>query len=128
MSEGRPRLVAVAEPSAPLPGRPAGVSARLALGLAALALACAIGWILAARESGRLEAELAAARSELAGAQERLAVIESQRIEARSQLQALAAEANVVVELIRGLEALLATDPADASDAQALRNEAEPSD
>jgi hypothetical protein len=128
MAEGRPRLMAVAEPTAAAPVRPARGGLRLAAVLAVLALVCALGWILSARESSRLEAELAAARSELAGAQEKLAVIESQRVEARAQLQALAAEANVVVELIRGLDQLLATDPASAGDAQPMGNEAEPRD
>jgi hypothetical protein len=129
MPEGRPHLVAVTEPSAP----PSRTNARrrggrLAVGLAVLALLCAIGWSFAARESRRLEGELAAARSELVQARETLAAIESQRAEARAQLQALAAEANVLSELIRGLETLLATDPAAAADAQPMRNEAEPRD
>jgi hypothetical protein len=126
MPEGRPHLVAVAEPSAKVPGRPARSGGRLLVGLAVLALLCAIGWVFAARESNRLEGELAAARTELADARETLAAIESQRAEARAQLQALAAEANVLTELIQGLEQLLATDPASAADAQPMRNEAEP--
>jgi hypothetical protein len=128
MAEQRPRLVAVEEPSAAAPVRPARGGSRLVLAIAVLALVCAVGWLLSSRESRRLEAELAAVQSELAGAQEKLAVIESQRIEARAQLQALAAEANVVVELIRGLDQLLATDPASAIDAQPMGNEAEPRD
>jgi hypothetical protein len=128
MAEGRPRLVAMAEPSAQAPDRPARGGPRLAVALAVLALVCAIGWMLSARESGRLEGELAAARTELAGAQARLDAIESQRAEARAQLQALAAEANVLSELIRGLETLLATDPVAAEEAQPMRNEAEPRD
>jgi septal ring factor EnvC (AmiA/AmiB activator) len=128
MPEERPHLLAVAEPPTQSPRRAAKGSGRLAAALAVLALLCAIGWIFAARDSRRLETELAGARSELADAQATLAAIESQRAEARAQLQALAAEANVVTELIRGLEKLLATDPAGADDAQPMRNEAEPRD
>jgi hypothetical protein len=131
MPEGRPHLLAVTEPSAaPAKGAAQGGRGRgrVALGLAVLVLLCAIGWIFSARESRRLEGELAAARSELADARETVAAIESQRAEARAQLQALSAEANVLTELIRGLETLLATDPLPASDAQPMRNEAEPRD
>jgi hypothetical protein len=128
MAEGRPHLVAVTEAPAKTAGRSAKGGRRVMLGLVVLALLCAIGWVFAARESRRLEGELAAARTELAKAQESLALIESQRAEARAQLQALSAEANVVVELIRGLEQLLATDPARADDAQPMRNEPEPQD
>ena len=131
MPEGRPHLVAVNEPASPPPRQAArGGGGRLAAGLAVLALLCALGWFLAARESSRLEEELAATRGELAGAQAKLAAVESQRAEARAQVQALVGEANVLVELIRGLETLLATDPAPApeADAQPMRNEAEPAD
>ena len=91
-------------------------------------LLCAIGWLFAVREARRLEGELTAARTELAQAHETLAAIESQRAEARAQLQALSAEANVLTELIQGLEQLLATDPTAAADAQPMRNEAQPAD
>jgi hypothetical protein len=128
LSEGRPHLVAVPEPAAKTPGRPARGNGRILVGLAVVALLCAIGWLFAARESRRLEGELAGARTELARAQETLAAIESQRAEARAQLQALSAEANVLTELIRGLDQLLATDPAASGDAQPTRNEAPPAD
>lgn len=128
MPEGRPHLVAVAEPTAKAPGRAARGGGRVLVGLVVLALLCAIGWLFAVREARRLEGELTAARTELAHAHETLAAIESQRAEARAQLQALSAEANVLTELIQGLEQLLATDPTAAADAQPMRNEAQPAD
>jgi septal ring factor EnvC (AmiA/AmiB activator) len=123
MAEGRPRLVAVAEP----PDGPAAAERRagrrLTWFLAALALLCAAGWGLARRESSQLAGELAAAQTELSRAQASLQAIEAQRAEVRSQLEALATDASALSERLTGLEALLATDPVRAADAQPMRSE-----
>lgn len=126
MAEGRPRLVAVAESLAAAKER--GRGQRILWLLAALALLCAVGWALAQRESNRLERELAATQRSLAEATASLDAIETQRAEARSQLRALATEASALAERLTGLEALLATDPATAADAQDVRSEDPPGD
>jgi hypothetical protein len=127
MAEGRPHLVAVAEPpSAPASERRG--RSRLVWLLAALALLCAVGWSLARRESNRLGAELEAAQISLARATASLEAIEAQRAEARSRLQALAFEASALAERLTGLEALLATDPVQAADVQPMRSEDAPRD
>jgi hypothetical protein len=128
MAEGRPRLVAVPEPSSAA-RRGRGRSGRgLVFGLAALALVCAVGWGLARRESDRLGRELAATQGALDEATATLRAIEAQRSEARSQLEALASEASALAGRLTELRALLATDPAEAADAQPMRSEAELAD
>jgi uncharacterized protein HemX len=126
MAEGRTRLVAVAEP--PAPARERRNERRLLWLLAALALLCAVGWGFAQRESNRLERDLEATQRSLAEATASLQAIEAQRTEARSQLQALASEASALAERLTGLEALLATDPAQAADVQQMRSEDAPRD
>lgn len=126
MPEGRPRLVTVSE--SPAPGKERGSGRRILFLLAALALLCAVGWALAQRESNRLAGELAATQRSLAEATASLEAIETQRAEARSQLRALATEASSLAERLAGLEALLATDPATAADAQDARSEDPPAD
>jgi chromosome segregation ATPase len=87
-----------------------------------LALVCALGWGLARRDAAQLERELGAAQTALAELSASLRALESQRQEARSQLQTLAADASALAERLTGLEALLATDPAPAVDAQETRS------
>ena len=128
MAEGRPRLVAVTEPSSPPAPSERSGGRRVVWLLAVLALLCAVGWGLARRESNRLARELATAQGSLAEATASLQAIETQRAEARSQLKALASEATALAERLTGLEALLATDPAHAADAQPMRSEDEPRD
>jgi hypothetical protein len=128
MTEGRPRLVAVTEPASPPPASERRGGRRLVWLLAALALLCAVGWGLARRESNRLAGELEAAQISLARATASLEAIEAQRAEARSRLQALAFEASALAERLTGLEAMLASDPAQAVDAQPMRSEDEPRD
>jgi hypothetical protein len=96
------------------------------LGLAALALVCAVGWGLARRESDRLARELAATQGALDEVTASLRAIEAQRSEARSQLEALASEASALAGRLAELRALLATDPAPAAAAQPTRSEADP--
>jgi outer membrane protein TolC len=87
-----------------------------------------VGWALAHRQAGRLASELEASRATLAAAEARLQAAEDQRAQVREQLGALAGEATTLAERLGGLEALLATEPAPAADAQPTRNEAERTD
>jgi hypothetical protein len=128
MAEGRPRLVAVAETASPPAANERRGGRRLVWLLAASTLLCAVGWGLARRESNRLTGELEAAQISLARATASLEAIEAQRAEARSRLQALAFEASALAERLTGLEALLASDPAQAADAQPTRSEDAPRD
>jgi septal ring factor EnvC (AmiA/AmiB activator) len=132
MPEGRPRLVAVGDPperagrvgSRALPPR-----RRLVVPLLAIALAlCALGWGLARREAAALARDLEATRSALAAAEQRLAALESQRTQVRTQVQALAADAAAFAGRLGELEALVAADPEPAGDAQTTGNEAERAD
>ena len=123
MSEGRPRLVALPEPTG-LPRPPEASRSRRAIGwLLALALLCASGFGLAQLRSARLARELAATQNELSEARTRLAALEAQRNEVHTQLEALSSEASALAGRIAELEALVAGDRAGATDAQLPRSE-----
>ena len=118
MSEGRPRLVALPEPSE-LPRRPEAPRSRRAIGwLVAVALVSAGGFCLAQLRSARLERELAATQGELSAAQDRVVALEAQRSEVHARLEALSTEASALAGRLAELEALAAGDRADASEAQ----------
>ena len=118
MSEGRPRLVVLPDVSE-LPRSPEAPRSRRAIGwLLALALLCASGFGLAQLRSARLARELAETQGQLSEAQDRVAALETQRSEVHARLEALSTEASALAGRIAELEALVAGDRADASDAQ----------
>ena len=127
MAESRPHLIAVDEPPAEAasPSR-APRSRRLPWLLAVLALVCAIGWVAARREVSSLEEQLAASQGALAESLATLKAAEAQRTEVRTQLEALSSDASALSQRLSDVQALLATNPAPAADAQPVRNEAEP--
>ncbi len=126
MADGRPHLIAVEGTAARAAAAAPRADRRGMALLLVLALLCALGFGLTRRQVGLLRGELAASQQALADASRALAAIEAQRNEVRGQLQTLATEAAGLAGRLAELEALVATDPARAADAQALRNEASP--
>jgi hypothetical protein len=132
MADGRPRLVAVGDPSERalrLGERAAPPRRRILVPGLAVALALsALGWGLARHEATLLSRELAAKQSALAEAEMRLEAAEAQRAQVRTHVQALAADAAAFAGRLDELEALVASDLEPANDMQPAGKENERAD
>ena len=132
MADGRPRLVAVADPAERARGtgeRAAPPRRRILVpGLAVALAVCALGWGLARREAAVLSRELAAKQSALAEAELRLEAAAAQRAQVRTHVEALAADAAAFAGRLDELEALVASDLEPAGHAQPTGSESERAD